>query len=199
MNRTHILILAAGASSRMAPLDKLTETLAGQPLLRRTTAMALATGAPVTLVLPPDRPERAEVVRGLVIRTVIANDAALGMSASLKTGLADLPEGVDAVMILPADMAALTTGDLSLMLRAAKDFPGHILRGATEDGREGHPVVFPAFLIPALTALCGDEGGRVLVKAHRPLVRRITLPGDNALLDLDTPEDWAAYRALSGQ
>jgi CTP:molybdopterin cytidylyltransferase MocA len=58
----HILILAAGASSRMAPRDKLLEQIDGQPLIARSLRTALATGLPVTLTLPPDRPKRWQAV-----------------------------------------------------------------------------------------------------------------------------------------
>jgi molybdenum cofactor cytidylyltransferase len=45
----------------------------------------------------------------------------------------------------------------------------------------------------------GDEGGRSVLAAHRDRVERIALPDDHAVLDLDTPEDWAAFRASGGQ
>lgn len=198
MTQVHILILAAGASSRMAPRDKLTETIEGEPLLRRTTRIAVATGAPVTVVLAPDRPGRTKALDGLNAHLVVAKDAHLGMSASLGAGIAALPQETSAIMILPADMAALTTADLARILLAAKDYPGHIIRGTTEDVLEGHPVLFPASLFPALKVTTGDEGGRAVIKANRHLLRLIPLPGNNALLDLDTPEDWAAFRASGG-
>ncbi len=86
-----ILILAAGASSRMAPLDKLTEPVEGQPLLRRTARAALATGAPVIVVLPPDRPARRAALDGLPVGTTTARDAAQGMAASLGRDSAPCP------------------------------------------------------------------------------------------------------------
>jgi molybdenum cofactor cytidylyltransferase len=194
-----IILLAAGASARMAPLDKLTEAVAGQPLLRHMGLAALRTGAPVIVVLPPDRPARTAALRGLGVQTVVAADAADGMAASLRAGIAALADGTTGAMILPADMPGLTTADLTLILRAGADHPGHIIRGATQDGREGHPVLFPASLFPALASLSGDAGGRNVIMANRHLLRLIPLPGENALLDLDTPEAWAAYRTLSGK
>ncbi|MFZ1470681.1 MAG: nucleotidyltransferase family protein [Paracoccaceae bacterium] len=190
-----ILILAAGASTRMAPRDKLTELVEGQPLLRRTVDRALATGAPVTVVLPPDAAARRACMKGLACQIITAADAALGMSASLRAGLAALPPNCPGVMVLPADMPDLTTADLALMLQHFARDPGRIWRGASPDGRPGHPVLFPADLLAALAALSGDEGGRTVVRAQRDRVSQIALPGTHALLDLDTPSDWAAFRA----
>ncbi len=198
MPKPHVLILAAGASSRMEGRDKLLEPVSGRPLLRLVAERALATGAPVAVVLPPDRPARAAALDGLAVQTIIAAEAAEGMAASLRAGIAALPRGTPAALILPADMPGITGEDLSLMLDRWAETPGLILRGATAEGREGHPVLFPADLFPALMALTGDEGGRSVLKANRARLRLAALPGDHAVLDLDTPEDWAAFRASGG-
>lgn len=187
-----ILILAAGASSRMAPRDKLLEPVAGEPLLRRTARIACAASDAVLVVLPPGRPGRGQALSGLPVRRVLAAEAAEGMAASLRAGLCEVPEA-PGVMVLPADMPGLTAEDLSLMDAAFSEDPARILRGASGD-RPGHPVIFPADLWPALSALTGDEGGRPVIAANKGRLRLIPLPGDNATLDLDTPEDWANWR-----
>jgi CTP:molybdopterin cytidylyltransferase MocA len=56
-------------------------------------------------------------------------------------------------------------------------------------------VIFPHDLWPALASVTGDEGGRPVIQANKGRVRVIPLPGPMAQLDLDTPEDWAAFRA----
>jgi CTP:molybdopterin cytidylyltransferase MocA len=190
-----ILIPAAGASARMAPRDKLLEPVGGEPLLRRTARAALATGAPVLCTLPTDRPARAAALAGLALTRIAVPDAARGMSASLGAGVAALPPGCAGVMVLPADMPGIATQDLARLLAAFADGPGRILRGAAADGRPGHPVLFPADLFPELRRLEGDEGGRVLLRRHAARVTLVPLPGDRAVLDLDTPADWAAFRA----
>lgn len=198
MPKPHVLILAAGASSRMGGRDKLLEPVSGRPLLRLVVERALSTGAPVLAVLPPDRPDREAALAGLDLRKVTASNAAEGMAASLRAGIAALPTEAPAAMILPADMPGITGEDLSLMLKEWTETPDLILRGATAEGGEGHPVLFPADLFPALLALTGDEGGRSVLKASRARLRPVSLPGDHAVLDLDTPEDWAAFRASGG-
>jgi molybdenum cofactor cytidylyltransferase len=197
MSHPVILILAAGASSRMGGRDKLLEPVQSRPLLRLVVERALVTGAGVIVVLPPDRPERASALGGLTVQAVTAQDAAQGMTASLRAGLAALPAACTSTMILPGDMPGITSSDLSALLTLHTKHPHAILRGTTADGREGHPALFPADLFPALMALTGDEGGRSVLKAHRDRVRLVALPGDHATLDLDTPEDWAAYRAAT--
>jgi molybdenum cofactor cytidylyltransferase len=193
----HVLILAAGASSRMRGADKLVQPVGPLPLLRHIAGLALATGSPVTVTLPPGAEARAAALAGLDLRILRVPDAAQGMSRSLEAGVAALaPEAGpdDGLMILPADMPAFTTSALSDLIARFLFDPGLILRGGTGDGRAGHPVIFPRDLWPALAALSGDEGGRSVLLQQKGRVRVIPLPGPMAILDLDTPEDWAAWQ-----
>jgi molybdenum cofactor cytidylyltransferase len=195
----HILILAAGASSRMRGADKLLQTIDGTPILRRVAKVALATGAPVTVTLPVEANGRREALSGLAVRVVEVSDANLGMSRSLVRGLAAIMAGNpgpdDGIMILPADMPGFTAKALTELLGQFVADPQSIWRGGTKDGQAGHPTIFPRDLWPALSSVTGDEGGRSVVQAHRDRVRILPLPGQMAMLDLDTPEDWAAYLA----
>jgi CTP:molybdopterin cytidylyltransferase MocA len=189
---TAILIPAAGAARRMRGRDKLLEPVDGRPLLARTAAVALATGAPVVVTLPPDRPERAAALAGLPVVTVTVADAAEGLGASIRAGMAALPAGAGAVLLLLADLPEIETADLAAMI-AAQARTGGILRASAGDGTPGHPVILPSRLFPELAALAGDEGARALLRRHP--VTPWPLPGRRAVTDLDTPEDWAAWRA----
>jgi CTP:molybdopterin cytidylyltransferase MocA len=195
----HILILAAGASSRMRGSDKLLQEVAGGlPLLRHVAEVALATGAPVTVALPTGAEARRAALLDLPVRIIEVPDAALGMSRSLVRGVGSLGPAAgadDGVMILPADMPGFTPAALSGLIARFQDEPSRILRGGTSDGHPGHPAIFPRDLWPALCAVTGDEGGRSVLHRNRDRVRVIPLPGQMALIDLDTPEDWAAWRA----
>ena len=192
--QSHILLLAAGSSSRMRGTDKLTEPVAGEPLLRRTARIALATGCPVTVTLPPDRPARAAALEGLPVTRITVPRAADGMAESLKAGLAAIPPG-SGLLLLLADMPDLTTADLHHLLGVWAQDPHAILRAATAEGTPGHPVCFPPDLRDDLMTLRGDEGARSVLVRHRARLRLLPLPGRHALTDLDTPEDWDRWRA----
>jgi CTP:molybdopterin cytidylyltransferase MocA len=192
-----ILILAAGASSRMRGRDKLMEEVGGQPLLTRVTEQAIATGMNVLVTLPPDRPLRLAAIRDTGAGHVIAPRAHAGMAESLKSGIARIASD-RAVMLLLADLPEITTRDLLAIRTAHRATPDAILRGATATGLPGHPVLFPPALLPELAALTGDEGARSVLACHRDLVRLIPLAARHAVTDLDTPEDWAAWRAATG-
>lgn len=192
--RLPVILLAAGAARRMRGRDKLMEQVAGQPLLRRQARLAQSVG-PVIVALPPAPHPRYTALSGLEVTALSVPDADQGMGVSLARAVAALPQETTAAMVLLADMPDLQADDL-LRLAAAVDLNSDTLiwRAATQDGAPGHPIVFAAALFDALRRLDGDDGGRAVVRKADDHVQLVPLPGQRARLDLDTPEDWAAWR-----
>jgi molybdenum cofactor cytidylyltransferase len=174
--------------------DKLMEDVDGQPLLRRQTRVAQSVG-PVMVALPPAPHPRYTALTGLDITPLPIPDAAEGMGASLRRAFTDLPPDTAAAMVMLADMPDLEPSDLAC-LAASVDLSSETLvwRATTEDGRPGHPIIFAAALFDQLKRLSGDDGGRAVVHGAGARVQMVPLPGQRARLDLDTPEDWAAWR-----
>lgn len=194
-----VLILAAGRSTRMRGRDKLAERIGDQPLLRRQALVALEVSDRVLVTLPaPDHP-RAAFLAGLPVTILTPPEAAEGLSGSLRAGVAALP-ACDRFLVLLADLPELTAADLQRVISAASTDPAPLIwRGATEDGSPGHPILFDASLRPEFVDLSGDTGGAPLLARHRGQTRLVPLPGQRARHDLDTPEDWAAWRNQRGE
>ncbi|TDK47423.1 nucleotidyltransferase family protein [Antarcticimicrobium luteum] len=192
-----ILLLAAGQSSRMRGRDKLMEPVGGVPLLRRAARRACAAGiGPVIAALPPAPHPRHDALAGLPVVPVPVPDAAEGIAASLRRALTALPPKAEAAMILLADLPELSTADLQTVAGAVDLRSGVLVwRGATAAGQPGHPVVVARALFAELAALTGDSGAQVAIRRHADRLMLVPLPGRHARLDLDTPEDWAAWRA----
>jgi len=191
-----ILIPAAGAARRMRGRDKLLEPVAGQPLLRRVAEAAAATGAPVLVTLPEgDRARRAALDGTGVTRQEI--DGTEGMAASIRAGVqAARIAGARGLLVMLADMPEIDSAMLTTLIAGFAADPAQVLRAAAADGTPGNPVVIPARLFPALEGVTGDAGARQVVTREAP--RLCPLPGRAALTDLDTPEDWADWRARTG-
>ena len=115
-----ILILAAGSSRRMRGRDKLLEDIDGVPLLRRTALRALATEHPVHIALPARPHPRFDALKGLDVAHVEVANAALGMSESLKAGIAALPQDTTAALVVLADMPELDTGHFNAVIQRAQ-------------------------------------------------------------------------------
>jgi molybdenum cofactor cytidylyltransferase len=192
-----ILILAAGRSLRMRGADKMLEPVGDQPLIRRQAQLALATGLPVWVTLPPDTPRRDAALADLAVQTVTVRDARIGLSRSITAGNAAIPSACG-ILVWLADLPEIETMDLVAILTAAKAAPNAIIRATTAAGKPGHPVYFPPLFRADLAALTGDEGAGKLLKRRILQTVFVALPGNRALTDLDTPEDWARWRANRG-
>lgn len=192
-----ILILAAGTATRMRGTDKLLEPVGGIPLLRVIALRALKTGEPVFVALPSADHPRANVIADLDVDILPVPMAAEGMGASLREAVAQLPDAA-AFMVMLGDLVAITTADMAAVLAACHDEPDNLVwRGSTDTGKPGHPIVFDNSLRPEFHDLAGDHGGDVIIKPLADRTCLVPLPGNHARLDLDTPEDWHAWRANS--
>jgi len=191
-----IILLAAGASSRMGGRDKLLEPIHGEPLLARMARMACTVSDCVIVALPPPPHPRYGALRESGAHPISVPDAAEGMNASLRAALAALPGDAPAFLLLLADLPDIRAEDITAVLIARENHPEALIwRAATENGKPGHPIIFSAALFPQIAVLQGDDGAKSVVKAARGRIHLIPLPGERARLDLDTPEDWSAWRA----
>jgi molybdenum cofactor cytidylyltransferase len=189
--RLSILILAAGASSRMRGADKLLEPVNGVPLLRQGVLAALGTGLPVVVTLPLGQPARCDTLQGLALNTVMVSGT---LSASLRAGLAAIDPAHD-VLVLLADMPEIRCQDLCTMIKAYCAAPEFIYRATDETGAAGHPVIFPVWARAEVMAVQGDTGAKAVLKTHADRIRQVPLPGLRATTDLDTPEAWALWHS----
>ena len=189
-----IVLLAAGASSRMQGADKMLVPIGDRPLLAAMAERALATGLPVGITLPVPGIERRAALEGLNYTAIDVEDARKGMSASIRCAVQKF-SAFSGIMILPADMPGITTQDMQKLLDAAQPHTSdQIVRATDHNGRPGHPVLFAKDHFPALLALSGDQGAKSIIAANQQNITDVALPGDAALLDLDTPEDWDTWQ-----
>jgi molybdenum cofactor cytidylyltransferase len=130
---------------------------------------------------------------------VEAADWAEGMAASLRAGLAAVAGRADAVVILLADMPEVGPAQVDRLIAAYDPEEGReICRAMAADGTPGHPVLFGRRFFETLAGLTGDRGAREVLREAAEFVTDVPTPGRAAVVDLDTPEDWAAWRAASG-
>ena len=173
--------------------DKLLEPVGGIPALRRCAERALASNADsVAIVVGPGQDARQSGLAGLDVTIIESKESVQGLSRSIRSGLAAAPPETAALMILLPDMPEIATDDMNAVL--AEHGAADIVRAATADGRPGHPVLIARELFPRLARLEGDQGLRSVIRPNQDRVRLIPRPGERALLDLDTPDEWAAWR-----
>ncbi|GHB73681.1 nucleotidyltransferase family protein [Persicitalea jodogahamensis] len=189
-----IIILAAGASQRMGLPKQTLEIQKGKSLLLKTVETALAT--PLRPVIVVVGANKAEVVPELDGQPVTIIDNAFwqeGMATSVKIGLAGLfmtEPKLDGVLMLVCDQPYLTTPLLEQMV-ATFEQSGKKAVACRYKKQWGVPVLVGRDLLAELTQITGDQGAKPLLKKHLADVAFVDF--EQGIVDLDTPEDYAAY------
>ena len=135
------IVLAAGRSSRLAPRNKLLETVGGQAIVARVASCAIASGAdPVVVVTGFEAARVAEALGDLNV-VVVHNPAfAEGLSGSLRTGLEALPADCAGALVLLGDMPEIEIGDLHALMRAFTAIELDLRPGAPGQKGQSHPL-----------------------------------------------------------
>ena len=184
----HIIILAAGASSRLGEPKQLVK-LGGRPALHRVISSASQiAGQDVTVVLGAKAKEMTHLLNRTSASWVVNREWEQGLSSSIRAGLAALPAGCEAVLVLLGDQIAVTAEDLRRLIDAWKTNKDAIA-ASVYDGRTGVPAIFPHAYFSELAELRGDTGARAILERNRDWLTRVTMP--SAAIDLDTPEQLA--------
>jgi molybdenum cofactor cytidylyltransferase len=191
--RIAALVLAAGRSSRMAPRNKLLETVGGETMVRHVASVALAGGAqPVIVVTGHEAAAVTAALRGLAV-TIVANpDYADGLSTSLRAGLRALPAGVDGALILLGDMPEVETSVLTALV-AAFTGPAAICV-PVRHGRRGNPVLWDSAYFAEMMQLAGDSGAKPLMARHETHLIEVEVATNSIFEDVDAPEDLARLK-----
>ena len=189
------LVLAGGRSSRMAPRNKLLETVGGEPMVRHVAAVAIASGTqPVIVVTGHEAAAVTAALRGLAV-TIVANpDYADGLSTSLRAGLRALPQGIDGALILLGDMPEVETSVLTALVAA---FTGEsAICVPVRHGRRGNPVLWGSAYFAEMMQLTGDSGAKPLMARHETHLIEVEVATDSIFEDVDAPEDLARLKRL---
>jgi molybdenum cofactor cytidylyltransferase len=184
------LVLAAGGARRFGSPKQLAE-LEGVPLLQHAIDAMLAVPAldRVVVVLGAVAEEVAAAVKFASAEPVVCPEWQEGMAASLRCGVADLPEA-DWVVVTLGDMPGVTPEAIEAVIAACG--PDVDAVRAEYGGRGGHPVVLSRALLDRVDGLRGDVGARDLLRDARTRpVEALHLARPD---DVDTPEELEAIR-----
>ncbi len=182
----HVLVLAAGGSRRLGRPKQL-ERVGGRGILERVLSAAVGfAGHDVTVVLGAHASALTPLVSRFALTTVINRSWEEGLGGSIRTGMAAVPAGCEAVLILLGDQAAVSSEDLRRLGNAWNGADNQIAASAYA-GHVGVPALFPRICFSELAALRGDEGARQLLQRNSYRLLRVPMP--NAGFDVDTEDD----------
>jgi molybdenum cofactor cytidylyltransferase len=191
------LVLAAGASRRMGSPKALLR-LQGRPFVRWVVdALEAAGAAPIVVVT---RPELAAPIGDAIDgRALLAINPAAeeGMESTVHAGLTALPPDIAGVAVALVDQPQVSAATIRALHVAFRAHPGRIVLPRGKRGRRGHPVFFPAALIPELRKR-HEQGLREVVWGEGDRVVEIEIDDPGCFANVNTPEDLASLQAGEG-
>ncbi len=182
------VVLAAGRSTRMGSANKMLARLGGKPLLAHVLEAAKNSKAQAVIAVSGhERQLVMPLVDGAGAREVHNPDFASGMSTSVRSGIAAVPDESGAAIVLLGDMPRISTEMIDRLIDMFEAAPAGSIIMASHGGVRGNPVLWPRSYFPALMQIEGDKGARDLIAEHARHVIAVEL-GEAAGFDLDTVE-----------
>lgn len=184
-----LIILASGGSHRLGRPKQLLP-FEGKSLLRHALVTACETEcSPVIAVLGANLdgilPETAELPVEIAVNTSWEE----GLGSSIRCGmqhLADSRPDTAAVIIALCDQPKVDLNIYLSLIRAYRE--GADLAACGYKDTVGVPALFSRRYFPVLLSLHGDQGAKLILKAHRDDVRIVSF-ADGAI-DIDTMQDY---------
>tara|TARA_R110002072_G_C7723782_1_gene515119 strand:+ start:50 stop:670 length:621 start_codon:yes stop_codon:yes gene_type:complete len=192
-SRVIAVVLAAGRSTRMAPVNKLTVDYRGAALVRHAAEAALASRVGEVIAVVGHEAEAVrDVLSGLDVRIVANPDYATGLASSVKAGIAAVGAEAAGAVILLGDMPGVTSAVVDALIEAFEGTAGQKICQPRYDGKPGNPVLWPRRLFAEFAGLSGDVGAKPLLARHTADVLGVDVGTDAIHMDIDAPTDLGA-------
>ena len=191
---TAIIILAAGASSRMGAPKQLL-LVDGKTLIKRICDTAMDTPChPIVAVLGANRNLIRQETERMPITVIDNPQWENGISSSIKMGLAGAymtEKAIEAAIFLTVDMPYVSAELINKMIEKAKSDEKTEIVACKYDSQMGIPVLFKRTLFTDLLELTGDEGAKKVVMKNKDKTAFIDFP--EGKLDLDTIDEYRNF------
>lgn len=194
------VILAAGQGSRLGGVAKAMIRIDGEPLVLRQ--IAALRGAGITDVLVITGEHHAAIAAAVApsgARVLRNTEPQAGQPGSVRLGLQNVDPQADAVMLLLADQALLTSADLRELVHAFRpDGAIAFLVPRVDGAQRGNPVLASRAAVQAIVQSRHYRACRDYMDAHPQWVSYLETGNDHYLVDIDAPQDLALVQARLG-
>ena len=191
--RVSALVLAAGRSTRMGPVNKLLAPIDGRAMVRAVVEQLEGSSVrPIVVVTGHEAERVAEALAGTGIRLVHNPEYREGLSGSLRAGLRALPESAEAAIVCLGDMPLVASRHVDKLVAAFDPAEGREVCVPVHEGKRGNPVLFARRFFEEMAAVRGDVGARHLIGEYEEYVCEVAMDDRAVLVDVDSPQALAA-------
>lgn len=184
-----IVILAAGASTRMGTPKQLLQ-FQGRSFLRHTTEIALASVCkPIIVVLGAYAEQIRHEVAELPVVIVENHNWRQGMGSSIQAGIKMLEHdsNIDGVMLLLCDQPFISVDIINQLVEAFYTTDKLIVASEYKQTL-GVPALFSREMLPELINLNTSAGAKQIIQKYEKLVNRVSF--ELGAIDIDTPQEY---------
>ena len=186
------VILAAGGSSRFGEPKQLLN-FHGETLVRRAVRVAIEAGCSrVVVVVGKAGGAIRKELRETPAVIVENHEWPRGLGTSIRRGLAQQADLVDAVLLLTCDQPLADAALIAQLIAVGKQTRKPIV-ACRYANTLGVPALFDRSCFEDLLALPDDSGAKSLIKARPADVASILF--EDGAIDIDTPEDFQRLAA----
>ncbi len=182
------ILLAAGSSRRMGRTKQLL-LLGDKPVISHCVDALMEAGiSEITVVVNACGNGLADHLRGLSVAVAVNDNADSDMAKSVRTGIKRLRNSSSAVLICLSDHPLVAPETIKMIVYEHQTSPDAIII-PEHHGRRGHPSLFPRRI---LDEIFSGVTLRDIVRKDPARVRLVPVQDEGVVLDMDTPEDYAA-------
>lgn len=195
----HLIVLAAGASTRMGR-SKALLPFGDLTALERVVRCGAQAGAGSSIVVGGHDAEAIRAVAGLAGARFVVNPRwERGQTSSLLAGFAELPPDAAGFLLFPVDCPLVRPETVARILAAPSAAAIAVPRYG---GRRGHPALFRRATFAEFHALGDDEPAHAVLRRDPARVTDVEVDDPGVALPLDTPADYEraleTFRAAAG-
>lgn len=185
-------MLAAGLSKRFGR-NKLLEKVGNSTMIKSVVQEAVASTVDEVIVVLGYEAERIkEALKDITdakCKYLFNEDFETGQSSSVKAGVKSVMNYADAVMILPADVAMITSAAIDQVAEEYTHSKDPIVVSSYKD-RAGHPILFDRSLFNEIVNIKEETKGlKAVVNRHLDLTKKVESNSDKVLIDIDTEQN----------
>jgi CTP:molybdopterin cytidylyltransferase MocA len=194
---TGAVIVAAGLSSRMGDYKPLME-IGGVSVARRVVGAFPGAGVGPVVVVTGHRAAELEAhlrefAAGGAEILFIRNEryAETTMFDSARIGLSFIMDRCARAFFTPVDVPLFTADTVRALMACEADIVKPVYKG-----REGHPILIGAGLIPKIVGTEEPGGLKAALEKYEARTARVEVPDEGVLYDADTPDDFNRLKEL---
>ncbi len=194
------IVLAAGESRRMGPVNKLLLPWGEDTLVQHVVATVSASAADETIVVLGHEADQVEKALANAPARIVRNHRYQeGMATSIHAGVKAARPQAEGYMICLCDLPAILAQELDRLIEA---FRLALQQGRSAQpivvpcfqGRRGNPVIFASSYRQRILENQGALGCKGIVRSYPDRVVEVEMPTDSILRDIDTPGEYEGRR-----